>query len=48
MFRNFEQVFCCGGGTKLEYKEKIIEMIESIDDVWILFKIFTFVKAWIT
>lgn len=41
--RDFEQVFLLMGGAELEYKEKIIEMIENIEDIRFLRQIYTIV-----
>jgi len=30
-----------------DYRELIIEMVKNIDDIHILIKIYTFVKAWL-
>lgn len=47
MFKGFERVFYYQGGAKLEYKEKIIEMIENIEDIRFLRQIYTIIIKYI-
>jgi len=34
------------GGESMNYKKKIIELIEKIESEYILKKIYTFIKVW--
>lgn len=47
VFRNFDLVFLQSGGATLEYKKKIIQMIENIDDIVFLRQIYTIIIRYI-